>query len=154
MEKLKFYKIIISLLIVINILTIASVWFANSKHRGLPHDRDTFSLSKELGIQSNDKEKLDQMEKQHHHDKRKLLNENRVLREHLFGLLKKQTSDSSEVMKDVESILKNQKKIELMTYYHFAEIKKMCSPQQQVLLEETISEAIRMAGGGRPSKKQ
>ena len=152
MEKLKFYKLIILLLVTINIITIASIWFVNPKHRPLPHERDISFLTKELGIEGKNKEKLDQMEKQHHHDKRALLNKNRELREHLFELLKYQTIDTLAVNLDIESILKNQKYIELMTFNHFSEVKKMCNPSQQLLLEETIVEAIHMAGG-RPPKK-
>lgn len=153
MEKMKFYKIVIVVLIVINLATLTSIWLLKpNHHRPMPHDRGMSFLANELDMEGSDKQKLDAMELKHHAEKRELLERNKQLREKLFGLLKNNNSDSIKVNQFVDSILINQKQIELMTYYHFKDVKAMCSPEQQIKLEETIKEAIRMAGGKPPRK--
>lgn len=153
MEKVKFYKIVIVVLIVINLATLSSIWFLKpNHHRSLPHDRGMSFLANELGVNGSDKQKLDAMELNHHSEKRELLEKNKQLREKLFGLLKHNDGDSIKVNKYVDSILLNQRHIELMTYYHFRDVKSMCSPEQQIKLEEIIKEAIKMAGGKPPKK--
>lgn len=153
MEKMKFYKLVIIILVVINLLTIGTVWLVKPKgHRPMPHERDMTFLSRELGMTGANKEKLDALETQHHTEKRELLGKNKQLREDLFALLKMPQTDSTKINLYVDSILKNQQHIELMTYYHFSKVKAMCSPEQELKLEETIAEAIRMAGGKPPKK--
>lgn len=148
MDKLKLYKIVIVVLVVINLLTIGTIWLVKPKgHRPLPHERPITFLSSELGIRGANKETLDKMEAEHHRDKRELLGKNKELRERLFGLLRAPDVDSSTVNRYVDSILVNQKNIELMTFEHFRKVKQLCTPEQQLKLEETIAEAIRMAGG-------
>lgn len=153
MEKVKLYKIVIVVLLLVNILTLGALWFGKPNHpRPMPHERDMTFLSKELGMTGSNKDRLDAMETKHHTDKRALLEKNKLLREQLFGLLKTNASDTMAINVFVNSILYNQKEIELMTYYHFKQVKEMCNAEQQQKLEETIAEAIRMAGG-KPRKK-
>lgn len=153
MEKIKLYKIVITVLLVVNLVTLSFLWGGKSRHgRPMPHERDMTFLSKELGMTGANKEKLDAMETKHHTDKRALLEKNKVLREQLFGLLKTNASDTTTINTFVASIVTNQKKIELMTFYHFKEVRALCNAEQQEKLEETIAEAIRMAGG-KPRKK-
>ena len=153
MEKLKLYKTVILILVAINIITIGSIWFVKQNgHRPMPHERDMTFLSKELGMTGSNKDKLDAMETKHHTEKRELLEKNKNLRIHLFDLLKKDARDSLIVNSYTDSILTNQREIELMTYYHFKTVKEMCNPEQKAKLEETIAEAIRMAGGKPPKK--
>jgi periplasmic protein CpxP/Spy len=153
MEKLKFYKMVILVLVVINLLTIGTVWFVKPKGpRPMPHERDMTFLSKELGMTGANKMTLDVLETQHHTEKRELLGKNKALRESMFSLLKNNITDSIKINQYVDSILTNQKEIELMTYYHFNKVKTLCTPEQQLKLEETIAEAIRMAGGKPPKK--
>lgn len=153
MKKTKFYKIVIAVLLLVNIITLVALWFGKPGHpRPMPHERDMAFLSKELGMTGSNKEKLDAMEATHHKEKRVLLEKNRLLREHLFGLLKTNASDTLAINNFVDSILSNQKEIELMTYYHFKQVKELCNPEQKQKLEETIAEAIRMAGGKPPKK--
>lgn len=153
MEKLKFYKLIILVLVLVNLLTIGTIWLIKSKGpRPMPHERNMTFLSGELGFTGTDKEKLDALETQHHTEKRELLGKNKQLREAMFALLKNNSTDSLRINQYVDSILTNQKQIELMTYYHFNTVKLMCTPKQQIKLEETIAEAVRMAGGKPPKK--
>lgn len=154
MDKLKLYKIVIVVLVVINLLTVGTIWLVKPKgQRPMPHERPLTFLSAELGITGPNKEKLDKMEAGHHRDKRELLAKNKELRERLFGLLKASDVDSLKVNRYVDSILVNQKNIELMTFEHFREVKQLCTPEQQLKLEDVIAEAIRMAGGRPPKNK-
>lgn len=153
MERIKLYKLVIAVLLIVNVVALSFLWFGKPKHgRPMPHERDMAFLSKELGIDGPDKEKLDALEIAHHTEKRELLEKNKVLREKLFDLLKNHAEDTAMVNGYINTILANQKEIELMTYYHFKQVKEMCSPQQQEKLEEIIAEAIRMAGGKPPKK--
>lgn len=153
MDKLRFYKVVVLVLVTVNLLTIGTIWFVKPKGpRPMPHERDMTFLSKELGMTGANKETLDALETQHHTEKRALLGKNKELREAMFALLKNNNTDSLKINQYVDSILINQKEIELMTYYHFNKVKTLCTPEQQLKLEETIAEAIRMAGG-KPSKK-
>ena len=120
----------------------------------MPHQRPTTFLSGELEMTGANKTALDAMETVHHAAKRALLEQNKQLRENLFGLLKGNTIDSSQVSRYIDSILVNQKTIERMTFEHFKKVKELCSPEQQLKLDETIAEAVRMAGGRRPENKE
>ena len=155
MNKIKLYKIVIIVLVVVNLLTIGTIWLVKPKgHRPMPHERSMTFLSGELGITGPNKKTLDAMETEHHTAKRELLGKNKQLREALFGLLKETGTDSLKVNRYIDSILVNQKNIELMTFEHFKKVKELCTPEQQLKLEETIAEAIRMAGGKPPKNKE
>ena len=43
-----------------------------------------------------------------------------------------------------DAIMINQKAIEMATFYHFEEVRSICTPDQQKMFDEVIKEALRM----------
>ncbi len=78
---------------------------------------------------------------QHQSAIRKLRKEGRSLRESFFEGLKQ---DSVLAEKEIiaQRIAENQKQIELVTYNHFQEVKKLCTPEQKLIFNKIIQEVL------------
>lgn len=78
---------------------------------------------------------------QHQAAVRKLRNEGRLLRESFFEGLEKD-SISSDKDRIAQRIAENQKQLELVTYDHFEQVKKICSPEQKLIFNDIIGEVL------------
>ena len=88
-----------------------------------------------------------------HRDSLQLLNKRgKELREILFeGLENDQQVNNPEQI--IIKIGENQQHIERLTYRHFEEVKKLCSPEQKVIFNSIIQEVLKRMGPRRPMAK-
>jgi len=81
-----------------------------------------------------------------HHDSIEILQEEgKKLRKTFFDGLKTDVADSTK-LKMADKIATNQKQIELLTYNHFVEVKKLCTPEQKLIFNDIIQEIIGRLG--------
>jgi periplasmic protein CpxP/Spy len=77
-----------------------------------------------------------------HHDSIEILQaEGKKLRKTFFDGLTTDVSDSTAVIM-AGKIAANQKQIELLTYNHFVDVKKLCTPEQKLIFNDIIQEVI------------
>ncbi len=77
----------------------------------------------------------------HHDSILKLDAEGKMLREHFFDGLKSEISISTHDSL-LTCILNNQKNKESVTYDHFAAVKKLCNPEQEIIFNDILQEIL------------
>jgi len=84
---------------------------------------------------------FDELRTAHHDSVEKLRFHGKQLRETLFSALQ---NDTTMIDKNLiaTQIAENQKLIELVTYDHFAEVKKLCTTKQKIIFNEIIQEVL------------
>lgn len=146
MKGTKFYKIVITLLIMLNISTIAFVWFTKPPH---PPKPGTILLSDELGITGENKVKVDELEKLHHKEKHLLVDNDLKMHKELYEAIGKEV-DVADLEKRIAD---NKNEIEKMTFDFFDAVAQYCSEKQKSELREFVHGAFDQLRPMRPPKK-
>ncbi len=148
--------ILIVMLVIANIITIASFWMKKEEKQHsvvakIPPKGPAFEfIIHELKMDSVQQINYEQLRLTHRRVNdsiRKLINEER---DQLFGMLKQENPADSAVQNTLNRIASQERSILLNTFTHFAEVKAICNKEQQVKFTEIIQEAIRMMGMQRP----
>jgi Spy/CpxP family protein refolding chaperone len=150
MKTIRFYKILILILVLMNITTLFFL-LSGPKHHGPPGKND---LVNELEVTGKTKEKILSMQEVHFRDKHKLIETSRELHEKLFRSFSDPSKDSSDVRQIIDDIVENKRETEQMTFDYFKEVNALCTPDQQKKLQELIHEVLRRAGGPPPPPKK
>lgn len=140
MKSLKFYKILSIVLVILNLVTIAFIYF--NKPPGPPPPGEAH-LANEIGLTGASKKKADALEIQHHKDKKKLTGENFRLQKRLFESLK----DDDKSKEILEQISANRIETDRMTFEFFSEIADLCDASQRKELDKMIKQRLRRITG-------
>jgi hypothetical protein len=143
MKKVKFYKILCVILILINMGTLAFFWF-NRPPDGPPKAGD---LADRLGITTKVDE-LTALEAEHHKEKRKLMKLEHALHEKLFEKIGT-GEDVSEIQDQINA---NYDEISSMTYDFFDTVATYCNPEQLKELKSTVDRAFGQLRGPGPKR--
>lgn len=144
-EKPKFLTALIVALLLLNFGTLAFLWTHGPGQHGPERGPDVFHfIVHELMMTDAQQKQYAEMRDEHHAKIEELHRQSRDLHDKLFFLLQSPAPDSSMVDKVTDSIAANQKQEELITFHHFAQVRAMCTPEQQKKFDEIISEALRM----------
>lgn len=134
MARTKLYKIIITVLILINIGTLA--FFMTG---GPPHHRpQAGDLAEILGIEGEKKDAIFKLEKEHHAKKRMLIDKDRKLHQELFSKI----GTGYDVNPIHEKIEANFTEMEKMTFTFFHTISAFCTAEQKTELKNVIEHAF------------
>ncbi|MDX2362240.1 MAG: hypothetical protein QNK23_15645 [Crocinitomicaceae bacterium] len=124
MKGTRFYKSIIALLVIINIGLIVFMWMGKPSHP--PHPGEGPLLSEKIGLTGESKTSVDALEKQHHVDKKKLMQLDRELHQQMFDLVGAE-EDPSEIQSQLNA---NKEEVERMTFDFFDDVASYCTPEQ------------------------
>lgn len=96
-------------------------------------------------LKLDDKQQLQfaELRKQHHSRVEALQEGDRDLHRQLFDLLKQDNADKAKADSLIMLMGENNRNIQLVTYNHFAELRKICNDEQKKLYDATIDEIIR-----------
>lgn len=149
MNDSKFLKIAIVILLIINISTLAFFSFRphgpRPPHPGMGPGRGPFEfLVRELKMTDEQKSKYETLRDQHHEAVESLREQSHDMHKAFFDLINAEPIDSIRVKNLADSISENQKQIELITFYHFKEVRSICTPEQQKRFDVIIDDALRM----------
>lgn len=139
MVRTKLYKLIITILVIINVGMLIFFFAGRPNHRP-PKAGD---ISAELGIEGEKSTRVTALEKDHHKRKQALMKIDRELHEELFSKIGTD-EDVSMLHEEIEA---NYAEMEIMTYLFFNEVSKQCTPEQAVELKEFIHRAFRQMRG-------
>jgi hypothetical protein len=147
-KALKYWKIFAFILIVLNIALIIFLLLGPPPGRHLGQKEDSAPgsyLVEKLKFNAQQETAFDKLKKAHHEKIMELKEEGNKLRKSFFDGL---TSDSINISKDsiANKIAENQKQIELVTYNHFEEVKKICTSEQKITFNDIIVEVIERLG--------
>jgi len=162
MDNPKFLKIVIIVLLLLNISTVAFMWMHKPPGPPFPPPpngqlaRDGQApyrfLVNALKMDDRQQQRYAELRDEHHEAVQAIQQQNKDLHKRLYDLL--QTNDTVQAQQLANSIADNQKQIELITFHHFAKVREICNPQQQLKFDSVINEALRMMApplqGGRP----
>lgn len=140
MNNIKFLKIVIILLLLINISTIAFMWF----NRPQPKDNIGDFFAKELFFTDKQKKQFIVLRDEHRQQRQSLRALDKEKHDAYFDLLKNATVDSVAIKKAILEMLKIREKEELGTFSHFQKVRAICDETQKKKFDKIIGEAARM----------
>jgi len=146
MDNTKFFKIVILVLLLINIATLTFMWSTSQRPQNLqprPPDVGEF-LTQKLQLTEAQQKQFEALKQAHHEKVETLRENNKKLHNDFFDLLKQPNIDTTTINMAADAIMMNQKAIEMATFYHFEEVRSICTPDQQKMFDEVIKEALRM----------
>jgi Spy/CpxP family protein refolding chaperone len=111
---------------------------------GKPHEW----LARQLNFNTEQQEKYNLLRQQHRNVMEPLLQHDRNLHDSLFMQLKQTQPDTVVVKQFVSAISNNRAQTEITTFYHFSQVRDLCTPQQQKKFDEVIGDALRMPPPG------
>ncbi len=143
MENLKFYKLAIALLLLLNIGTLTFLW----THRPPGGGGGPFMfLVKETSMDDAQKRAYEQLRTEHRAQMNSFRANNSLLRGKLFELLATQDANAPEVQQMIDSIASSRKQEEIVTFEHFRKVRALCRPDQQAKFDAAIGEAVQSLG--------
>lgn len=161
MENTRFLKITIIVLLLVNIGTLVFMWANRQQQeqppmppRGGGGPGGAFAyLTNELKLDDQQKEKLEVLRTSHRQEADRIDRISGPMHHRFFNMLGK--ADPAAVDKMADSLAWCQKQRELITYKHFADIRALCTPEQQKRFDVVVNDALRMMarqpkGPGRP----
>lgn len=110
-------------------------------------------LIHELNMDAAQQSKYDTLIKFHRAAVSQIQNDIRSKRDSLVSQLANATPDSAKINSLTASIGNDQAQLEKVTFEHFRQLRKICTPEQQLKFDNVIREALRMMGppqGGAP----
>ena len=154
MKSTRFYKLIISILLVINVTTLVFLWLTFNRPMGPPPHPGRLDLVDKLGVEGESRAKIITLQDRHFNTKDSLVNRGRDLHERLYYFFNDENKDSSDIANLINQIVENQRETEQMTFDHFKAISELCSPKQKKMLDEIIHNVVsKGAPGGTPQRK-
>jgi len=146
MKNGKVYKLIIAVLVVLNLCTLAFMWFNRPGREGLGrHEGEVASfLVKELGLSAEQQKEYQQLRQEHREILNKLIEQDKVLHQHFFEMLLMEVPDTAKVQLLAKVIAMNRNQMELVTYDHFSRISKILTPDQQKKFKLIFKDVLKM----------
>jgi len=151
MENLRFYKIAIALLLLLNIGTLAFMW----AHRPPPPgSRGPYMfIVKATGMDDAQQAAYRQLRDAHRAEMDEYRTQNSQIRRQLFDLLAQNDEKASQVQQLTDSIATVKRQEELLTFEHFRRVREICRPDQQARFDAAIGEAVQSMGPHGPPRR-
>lgn len=142
--KIKVLTILVAVLILLNIGTLGYIWYSRSRADHGPRDgRGPGGLViKELQFDAKQQEAFERLRNEHHEAMKKIGEENRQLHDELFRSLGRGSDASTYADSLIHRIAMLRIENEQITYRHLAQVRQLCTPQQQQRFDAMIAEAM------------
>ena len=140
-KSLKYWKIFAFIMIALNITLIVLLILGSPQYRQKGDDPGKYLIEK-LKFNKQQEVAFNKLREEHHSSIMNMQSEGRKLRKSLFNGLQSGPPNSN-IDTLVNKIAENQKQIELITYSHFVEVKKLCTVEQKVIFNDIIQEVIK-----------
>ena len=138
------------LLLIANVATLALFWIGNkNKGRQKPPMPSEY-LIRELSFDNKQQQAYMEMVKNHRAAAAALREKLKEAKDNYFELLAKENAGDSLKESSLNNIAAISKQLDQLTFSHFAEVRKLCTPVQQVKFEHTIKNVLRMMSGPPP----
>ena len=147
---LKFWKWAVVLLVLCNVGLMLVIWL-KPHPPGLPNGEQPRDLViRTLKFSDDQVKKYDSLINDHQHMMKQLHDETAQYRQRLFENLGKQGQFNTEADSLTRLIADGQRQIEIVTYYHFAQVRALCTDAQKAAFDKIIVEVTKkMNGNGR-----
>ncbi len=149
LSKPGFLKWLVIVLLIVNAATLAYLFIGGNKgkkYQGPRRGRDF--IATELGFNEEQKAKHDSLYKIHSTGQQAIFSRIRLLKDSLHFKSGSQ-SDTSWINLYTEKIGREYAKLEKQTFYHFQNVRSICTPQQEAKLDTIINRMNSMQRGPR-----
>ncbi|MBO3699261.1 Spy/CpxP family protein refolding chaperone [Roseivirga sp. E12] len=143
----KYIGWVVILLAILNIALLAFIWTGRNQLPKKPRRAGIMVFEERLNLNETQKRQLKQLRDQHFAKMEKLRSESRETRKELHGLWA-EVDASNKVTELSQRMGTLHAAIEKATFDHFAQIRAICSPEQQKIFDELIKDVLRQ--GERP----
>ena len=137
---------LVILLLAANITTIVVFWMGMKKMHPSPLQPSAYII-KELSLNDKQQEQYNAMVQQHRKQSRSIQEQIRNCKDSFFNLLSNDNANDSIKNNLSAKIASLNSELDLITYAHFKEVRKICTPEQQQKFDGIIKEIIRMMAG-------
>jgi periplasmic protein CpxP/Spy len=132
MKNAKMYKAIIVLLVIMNLGTLAFMWFHRPGREGQVKQQAAAAvLIKELGLTDVQQKEYMQLRREHRDAIDKLSLHDKALHQRFFDLLLRDRPDSLSLVLLADSIAADRRQMEMVTYDHFSRVNNLLNPSQK-----------------------
>jgi len=145
--KIKSLYILVGVLLLINIATLGFIWYTTIKNRPgqpfnppRPDNKGSF-LANELGFTGEQSQKFEVLKTEHRRGVENILGQAKEFKDGLFDCIK--TGDDVKAKEFAGKIAENQRTLDLLTYEHFKEVRKICNNEQKDKFDRILKELIR-----------
>lgn len=147
MEKVKAnpWKWMVILLAALNVVLIVFILARKDQERMPAMQRGegpAKMIIAELKFNETQVKEFEKLKHKHHSSVLEIQEKGKKLRDDFFELLKQENPDSVLISQKSDSISANQKQIELVTFYHFKEVRKLCNVEQKRRFDEIIKDIL------------
>ena len=150
MNKVKFLTIGLVLLLILNAVTLFIVFhmhlgqLKHEKH----NDKDPANfIIESLKLDPNQQKQFADLRNQHQEFAKNMHEEDRMLHDAYFDLLKTENPDKAKVDSIASLMAAHQKQLELFTFDHFQKLRAICRDDQKKLFDQTIDEIAKQVSG-------
>lgn len=151
MQKSRILIIIVAILVLLNVCTLSFLWVQHKSSESVgagPSTKDF--VIREIGLTPAQQVQYDSLRKTHHENMMSLNEQGRKLHDQLFENISIEIIDSAliqNISSQISSVeIENQKN----TLYHFRQLRKMLTHEQQNKFDKIIQDVLRMLGNPGP----
>lgn len=152
MNNVKFLKVILLTLLLVNIATLSFLWFTKPL-RPIENSTAKDFLAKQLSFSPMQQEQFETLQVAFQEQRAALKGSNKENHDAYFDLLQNPNVDSATVKKAADEIIKIKEKEELAIFYHFQKVRAICDASQKQKFDKIVKEAAKMMGP-RPQEGQ
>lgn len=144
----RWLSIITIVFLVANIITLVLLWQQNkpirNDRRNMPRDAQVFEfLSKELALDSLQKETYRKLRDDHQASQRLLQDSIRKGKDAFFSLIQQRDVPDSLLQERSKKIAEFEQQMDLITFRHFQQVRAFCNPLQQEKFDTLIQDILR-----------
>jgi Spy/CpxP family protein refolding chaperone len=152
MNNTRFLKIVIAVLVLVNLGTLAFLWFNRpGSDSSIQPPFSSGFLVNELDLSKSQRQEYFQLRRNHRLQLEKLQEKDHDFHNRFFEQLFSEVPDSGNVGELADSIAENRRKMEVLTYDHFMHLKQMLTADQQKKFESIFDEVLRRVLPAPPS---
>ena len=157
-SSLKIWKALVWVLVVLNVFLISSIWLKrDGTHPGPDQgppggEKASDFLAEQLHLSPQQTTDFTTLKHTHHEAVMALQEKGKELHQVFFDQLKNNSVDSVQIKEMAAAIANNQTQIELLTFKHFVQVRKLCDDKQRQKFDEIIQEVLQRMSG--PHGKQ
>lgn len=157
MPKIKALTTLVVVLVIVNVLSLGYIWYGYrpGADRGPRDGRGPGGLVlKELQFDQKQQEEFEKLRNEHHTAMRSIGEQERTLHDELFRSLSRGSDTSDYADSLIHRIAMLRIENEQITYRHLAQVRRMCTPEQQQKFDEMIAETMaKNARGQGPDRR-
>ena len=143
MNNIRFYKVVIIILVVVNLSTLIFLWFGTPPTARVPvRGQATEFLNRELMLTPKQQDEFGKLSDENHERMLILQEQDRKLHYRFFETLFLPNADTSIAKIIADSITDLRMQMELLTYEHFRQIKQMLTEEQKHNFHRVFRQAI------------